>query len=77
MTRVQVLLTEEQDRKLEALARARRRSKARLVREGPMTSTSPRPACGESGDDGKERIHYAFAFDAHFSTAGFVRIPDG
>ena len=25
----------------------------------------------------KERIHYAFAFDAHFSTAGFVRIPDG
>jgi hypothetical protein len=34
MTRVQVLLTEEQDRKLEALARSLRRSKARLVREG-------------------------------------------
>jgi hypothetical protein len=34
MTRVQVLLTEEQDRKLEALARALQSSKARLVREG-------------------------------------------
>lgn len=34
MTRVQVLLTEEQDRKLEALAKALRSSKARLVREG-------------------------------------------
>lgn len=34
MTRVQILLTEEQDRKLEALARALRSSKAQLVREG-------------------------------------------
>lgn len=34
MTRVQVLLTEEQDRKLEALAKTLRSSKARLVREG-------------------------------------------
>jgi hypothetical protein len=34
MTRVQVLLTEEQDQKLESLARALRTSKARLVREG-------------------------------------------
>ena len=34
MTRVQVLLTEEQDRRLEALARKRRVSKGRLVREG-------------------------------------------
>ena len=24
----------------------------------------------------KERIRCAFAFDAHFSTAGFVRVPD-
>jgi hypothetical protein len=34
MTRVQVLLTEEQDRKLEALAKELGTSKARLVREG-------------------------------------------
>lgn len=34
MTRVQILLTEEQDRRLEALARRLRTSKARLVREG-------------------------------------------
>lgn len=34
MTRVQILLTEEQDRQLEALARRLRTSKARLVREG-------------------------------------------
>ena len=34
MTRVQVLLTEEQDRKLETLAKSLRSSKARLVREG-------------------------------------------
>ncbi len=34
MTRVQILLTEEQDRKLEALAKALGSSKARLVREG-------------------------------------------
>lgn len=34
MTRVQVLLTEEQDRRLEGLARTLRVSKARLVREG-------------------------------------------
>ncbi len=33
MTRVQVLLTEEQDRRLEALARRKRVSKTRLVRE--------------------------------------------
>jgi uncharacterized protein len=25
----------------------------------------------------KERIQYAFAFDAHFATAGFIRIPSG
>ncbi len=34
MTRVQVLLTEEQDRRLEELARRLRKSKASLVREG-------------------------------------------
>lgn len=34
MTRVQVLLTEAQDQRLEALAKALRSSKARLVREG-------------------------------------------
>lgn len=34
MTRVQVLLTEEQDRRLESLARRLRVSKAKLVREG-------------------------------------------
>ena len=34
MTRVQVLLTQEQDRELEKLARQLRRSKASLVREG-------------------------------------------
>lgn len=34
MTRVQVLLTEEQDRRLESLARLLRTSKASLVREG-------------------------------------------
>jgi len=34
MTRVQILLTEEQDRRLEQLARKRRASKASLVREG-------------------------------------------
>ena len=34
MTRVQILLTDEQDRRLEALARRLRTSKASLVREG-------------------------------------------
>lgn len=34
MTRVQILLTEEQDRQLEQLARRLGTSKARLVREG-------------------------------------------
>ena len=34
MTRVQVLLTEEQDRKLEDLAKGLRSSKTQLVREG-------------------------------------------
>ena len=34
MTRVQILLTEEQDRRLESLARRLRTSKASLVREG-------------------------------------------
>jgi len=34
VTRVQILLTEEQDRRLERLARRLRTSKARLVREG-------------------------------------------
>jgi Arc/MetJ-type ribon-helix-helix transcriptional regulator len=34
MTRVQVLLTEEQDRRLESLARRMRVSKAKLVRDG-------------------------------------------
>ena len=33
MTRVQILLTEEQDRRLEALARRLGTSKAKLVRE--------------------------------------------
>jgi hypothetical protein len=34
MTRVQILLTEDQDRRLERLARRLRTSKARLVRDG-------------------------------------------
>jgi hypothetical protein len=34
MTRVQILLTEEQDRRLESLARRLRTSKTSLVREG-------------------------------------------
>ena len=34
MTRLQILLTEEQDRQLEALARRLQSSKAALVREG-------------------------------------------
>jgi hypothetical protein len=34
LTRVQILLTEEQDRKLETLARRLRTSKASLVRDG-------------------------------------------
>ena len=34
MTRVQILLTDEQDRRLEALARRLATSKAKLVREG-------------------------------------------
>jgi hypothetical protein len=34
VTRVQILLTEEQDRRLEALARRLATSKAQLVREG-------------------------------------------
>ena len=34
MTRVQILLTEEQDRRLTALAQRLRTSKAKLVREG-------------------------------------------
>jgi hypothetical protein len=34
MTRVQVMLTEDQDRRLEALARKRRVSKGSLVRQG-------------------------------------------
>lgn len=34
MTRVQILLTEEQDRRLKALARRLGTSKAKLVREG-------------------------------------------
>ena len=34
MTRVQILLTEEQDRRLESLAHRLRTSKASLVREG-------------------------------------------
>jgi predicted transcriptional regulator len=34
MTRVQILLTEEQDRRLEALARRLAKSKSTLVREG-------------------------------------------
>ena len=34
MTRLQIMLTEEQDRRLKELARKRKTSKARLVREG-------------------------------------------
>ena len=34
MTRVQVLITEEQDRRLESLARRKRVAKTQLVREG-------------------------------------------
>jgi Ribbon-helix-helix domain len=34
MTRLQIILTEEQDRRLKELARKRKTSKSRLVREG-------------------------------------------
>ena len=48
MTRVQVLLNEEQDRRLERLARRLRTSKASLVREGVELLLRRR---SEAGDD--------------------------
>ncbi len=47
MTRVQVLLTEEQDRQLESLARRLRTSKAALVREGVENVIRRRQAGGQ------------------------------
>ena len=46
MTRVQVLLTEEQDRRLETLARRLGISKAKLVREGVEVVLQRREAKG-------------------------------
>ncbi len=47
MTRVQVLLTDEQDRQLESLARRLRTSKAALVREGVESVIRHRQARGQ------------------------------
>lgn len=57
MTRVQILLTEEQDRRLEALARRLRTSRASLVREGVETVLQRRQA--QSGDPLLELIGQA------------------
>ncbi len=48
MTRVQILLTEEQDLRLEALARRLGTSKAALVREGVEAVLSRRDAKNEN-----------------------------
>lgn len=80
MTRVQVLLTEEQDRKLEALAKALRRSKARLVREGVdivlRTRIPPRAdplleLVGRAGKAGRRDI--AAAHDTYLASARLRR----
>ena len=65
MTRVQILLTEDQDRRLESLARRLRTSKASLVREGVEAVLHRRPAeapdalmdlAGQAGRVGKKDI---------------------
>ena len=65
MTRVQVLLTEEQDRRLESLARRKRVSKTRLVREGVdlvllrAETDTPDPLLsliGQAGKTGKRDV---------------------
>jgi len=65
MTRVQVLLTEEQDRRLESLARRKRVSKTRLVREGvdlvllQAEAEGPDPLLsliGQAGRVGKRKL---------------------
>ena len=65
MTRVQVLLTEEQDRRLESLARRKRVSKTRLVREGvdlvllraePETPDPLILLIGQAGRVGKRKV---------------------
>ena len=72
VTRVQILLTEEQDRRLERLAQRLRTSKARLVREGVDFVLQHREArasdallelVGQAGRVGRKdvsRRHYAY-----------------
>lgn len=65
MTRVQILLTEEQDRELERLAQRIRTSKAKLVREGvdlvlrrkqAVTSEPLLELIGQAGSVGRRDI---------------------
>ena len=76
MTRVQILLTEEQDRRLEALARRLRTSKASLVREGVESVLQRRQAAkgdplldliGQAGRVGRKDI--SRRHDAYLSAA--------
>ena len=76
MTRVQILLTEEQDRRLEALARRLAKSKSTLVREGVervlreseiKASDSLLDLIGQAGRSGRKDIsrrHDAFLVEA-------------
>ena len=76
MTRVQILLSEEQDRRLEALARRLGASKSTLVREGVESVLQRREAgtadallelVGQAGRAGRRdvsRRHDAFLADA-------------
>jgi len=76
MTRVQILLSEEQDRRLEALARRLGASKSTLVREGVESVLQRREAgtpdpllelVGQAGRVGRRdvsRRHDAFLADA-------------
>jgi hypothetical protein len=80
MTRVQILLTDEQDRKLEALARALRSSKAKLVREGVdlvLRGRSPRardPLLDLIGLAGRvRRADVATAHDRYLASAKLNR----
>lgn len=82
MTRVQVLLTEEQDRQLESLARRLRTSKAALVREGVESVIRRRLAgnrdsllalIGQAGRVGRKdlsRAHDAFLAEAARGRSG-------
>lgn len=76
MTRVQILLTEEQDRRLEALARRLKTSKAQLVREGVEYVLRRKPEgghdallnlIGQAGRAGRKDI--ARRHDAYLSAA--------